>query len=359
MDQYLRSLYFNPKHPAAYGSVDSVYRASKRDGKTYTRKQIQRWLENQEVHTLHRPLRHKFHRRKIIVSGIDDQWQADLMDVSNLKAYNDGVTFLLTVIDILSKMAWVVPLHKKTGPSIVRAFQGIFKQGRKPRKLNTDQGTEFLNSTFQGYLRKEGIHFFTSKNEPKCAVVERFNRTLRQKMWKHMMAKQTHRYITVLPHLVSGYNHSWHRSIKSRPVDVNPDNENKIWQNLYGQKAETTSVPRYTFQVGDTVRLSKLKRTFEKGYTPNWTREIFRIITRLPTQPPVYKIADLKGEELEGTFYKEELLGVDYDTRNNQFLVESILEERGRGKKKEYLVKWLGYPASFNSWVAVKDMQHL
>lgn len=293
------------------------------------------------------------------MSGIDDQWQADLLDVSNLKSHNDGVTFLLTVIDILSKMAWVVPLSKKTGPSIVNAFQVIFKQGRKPRKLNTDQGTEFLNHTFQAFLKKEGIHFFTSKNEPKCAVVERFNRTLRQKLWKHMLAKQTRRYINALPHLVSGYNHSWHRSIKTRPVDVHSGNEEQIWQTLYGQEAGVTSVPRYTFHVGDMVRLSKLKRNFEKGYTPNWTRELFRIVSRFPTHPPVYKVADLKGEELEGTFYAEELLAVPDDVEQGQFLVESIQEERGRGKKKEYLVKWLGYPDKFNSWVTAKDLQHL
>ena len=351
MDQYLRSLYFNPKHPAAYGSVDSVYRASQKDRKTYTHKQIQQWLQDQEVHTLHRPLRRKFHRRKVIVSGIDDQWQADLLDVSNLKTHNDGVTFLLTVIDILSKMAWVVPLSKKTGPSIVNAFQVIFKQGRKPRKLNTDQGTEFLNRTFQAFLKQEDIHFFTSKNEPKCAVVERFNRTLRQKLWKHMTAKQTHRYINTLPHLVSGYNHSWHRSIR-------PD-----WWMFILAMRRRFGKPSMDRSLGPPVFPDTLStcgtQTFEKGYTPNWTREIFRIVSRFPTQPPVYKVTDLKGEELEGTFYAEELLAVCYDTEQDQFLVESIQKERGRGKRKEYLVKWLGYPDKFNSWVTAKDMQHL
>lgn len=355
MDQNLKPIFFDPKHPAAYGGVESLYRASKQEGKKYTRKQIETWLKRQDVYTLHRPVRRKFQRRKIIVSGMDDQWQADLVDVSKLKRDNDGTTFLLTTIDILSKKAWVVPLRNKTGVALVQAFQTIFKEGRVPKKLNTDQGTEFLNRNFQTFLKKKGILFFTSKNETKCAVIERFNRTLRSKLWKHMEAKQTRRYLDALPSLVWGYNHAWHSSIKRRPVDVNPQNEGKVWETLY---ASTSKRPRYTLAVGDFVRLSKLKRTFEKGYTKNWTREIFRVISRQPTIPPVYRVADLHGEEVEGTFYTEELLAVPYNPKDC-LLVERVLEEKGRGVGKRYFVKWLGYPDSFNSWVKGSDLQKI
>ena len=286
---------------------------------------------------------------------MDDQWQADLVDVSNLKEKNSGITFLLTVIDILSKMAWVVPLANKKGTTLVEAFDSILSQGRKPQKLNTDQGVEFLNRVFQAYLKRKDIQFFTSKNETKCAVIERFNRTLRHKLWKYMTFRQTHHYLEVLPSLVSGYNHSRHRSIGMRPVDVNPNNQGKVWAKLYGTDVQQ---PRYTLNVGDHVRLSKLKRTFEKGYTKNWTVEIFKVVSREPTHPPVYRVADLNGEVLEGTFYAEELQVVPFDPKDH-LLVESVLKESGRGKNKRYLIKWLGYPESFNSWVNSGDLKKL
>ena len=310
MERYLKRIYTDPKHPAAYGGVEAVFRAAKGDGKTYTRKQIQQWLNTQDAYTLHKPKRHKFPRRKFVVSGMDHQWQADLMDVSKLKQANKGVTFLLTVIDILSKMAWVEPLKDKTGMSLVKAFQTIIKKGRKPKILNTDQGTEFLNKTFQTFLRKHGIHFFTSKNETKCAVIERFNRTLRAKLWKYLTATGGSHYLTALPSLVSAYNKSWHRSIKKRPVDVTKANEGVVWNTLYGQ----VPMHPFKFDLHDRVRLSKLKKTFEKGYTRNWTREIFQVTGRHPTHPPVYSVSDLQGEPLEGTFYAEELQKVVWES---------------------------------------------
>ena len=205
----------------------------------------------------------------MIVPGIDAQFQADLVDVQNLSRFNKDYKYLLTCIDILSKNAWVVPLKTKQGQELLKAFQTILSSGRKPNKLQTDQGTEFLNRVFQIFLRENNIDFFTVTSGLKASVVERFNRTFKNKTYKYFTAKSTLTYIDVLPRLVKSYNNTYHRSIKMKPSQVTKSNEAKVWDTLYGKDVERRV--RYKFQVGDCVRISKVKRMFEKSYLPNFT----------------------------------------------------------------------------------------
>ena len=167
-------------------------------------------------------------------------------------------------------------------------------------------------------------------------------------MWKYFTANNTLKYIGILQKLVKSYNHSRHRSIGMRPVDVNEANVGTVWQNLYG--SDSTKSTKYKFNIGDQVRISKTRRTFKKGYLPNWTEEVFTIRERIPRQPPVYRIADYDGEKLDGTFYEQELERV-YKLETDRYRVEKVLRTRMRNKRKEYFVKWLGYPEKFNSLV--------
>ena len=142
-----------------------------------------------------------------------------MVDPQNLSRYNKGYKYLLTCIDIFSKYAFVLPLKTKQGQELVQAFQKILSTGRKPTKLQTDQGTEFLNRVFQKFLRDNNIDFFTVNSGLKASVVERFNRTFKNKMYKYFTAKNTLTYINVLQ-LVSSYNNTYHRSIKLKPSQV-------------------------------------------------------------------------------------------------------------------------------------------
>jgi transposase InsO family protein len=196
----------NPESPASFTATDALYRAVK--GKV-PRKQIRDWLQTQEAYTLHRPARRHFKRNRVIVGGIDQQWQADLADMRNLSKFNDGYQYILTCIDILSKYAWAVPIKQKTGAQLVTAFEKIFQE-RQCRKLQTDDGTEFTNKVFQSFLKSKGVHFFTTKNETKASVIERFNRTLKTKMWKYFTSQNTFRYLDVLDKLVHSHNHTYH-----------------------------------------------------------------------------------------------------------------------------------------------------
>lgn len=161
MEKTLASIYLDPSHPASFGGLDAVYRAVKEKGKSkISRKQVEDWLSQQDVYTLHKPARRHYKRSRVIVPGINAQFQADLVDVQSLSRYNKGYKYLLTCLDVFSKYAWVLPLKTKQGQELVKAFRTILSSGRKPLKLQTDQGTEFLNRVFQKFLRDNNIDFF-------------------------------------------------------------------------------------------------------------------------------------------------------------------------------------------------------
>ena len=129
-------------------------------------------------------------------------------------------------------------------------------------------------------------------------------------MWKYFTYKNTHVYVDVLQDLVSAYNNSYHRSIGRPPVSVNLLNVGQVRRKLYGKTAPSVS---FKFKIGDQVRISKSRRTFKKGYLPNWTEEIFTVSKLIPNHFPVYKIKDYHGGELKGMFYNEELQKVKSD----------------------------------------------
>ena len=164
------------------------------------------------------------------------------------------------------------------------------------------------------------------------------------------------RYIEVLQDLVDSYNRSKHRSIQKKPINVTQNNEREVWHTLYGEREKEEPV-KYKFEVGDQVRISKMKRTFEKGYLPNFSKEIFTVSQQIPRQPPVYKLKDYDQEELSGTFYNEELQKVIKE--DDVYEVEKILKKRGKGKNKEMYVKWLGYPTKFNSWIPASEVKDI
>jgi hypothetical protein len=194
-------------------------------------------------------------------------------------------------------------------------------------------------------MKENDVHFFTTYNdETKASIVERFNRTLKTKMWKYFTHRETLMYMDVLPDMVESYNRAVHRSIGMPPAEVTRSNQRTVAKRLYGRKGSRKSCK---FVPGDRVRLTKAKRTFKKGYLPNWTEELFTI---------VYVVRDDHGEILEGIFYAEELQKVF--KRDDVYKIEIISKKRKKGRRVQYLVKWLGYPDTFNSWIFRSDLQN-
>lgn len=334
--------YFDPRHPGSFGGVATFKRHVKGQIKT---KDLRTFLKSKDAYTLHKPVRLKFKRRKTFTVGIDDLWQADLVDISALSKYNDKNKYLLTCIDVFSKYAWVLPLKSKNGSALTEVFSTILDD-RQPANLQTDKGTEFLNKNFQSLLRKNAIRFYTSENDDiKASVVERFNRTLKTKMWKYFTYKNTHCYTDVLQDLVHSYNNTYHRSIDMAPSKVTKENEDFIRKRLYGQKKRPA---HWKYNIGEKVRISKSRIAFKKGYLPSWTDEIFTIVARIPSDPITYELTDLNDEKLKGKFYEEELQQILKD--DDVYKVEKVLKTRKRGRKTEYFVKWKGYDNKFNSW---------
>ena len=259
--------------------------------------------------------------------------------------FNRGVKYLLAVIDVFSKYGWLIPLKDKTGKYVALALKTIFKE-RKPVKMWVDKGKVFYNKDV-----KELAKLYSTENEEKSRVVERWIRTMKEKMWKYFSANSTNVYINVLPDLVKEYNNTRHSSIKMTPVKASKkENELTVWRNLYPKHLEVYDI-KPKFSVWDKVRISKKKKTFEKGYTTRWTEEIFTIVEVKRTSPITYKITDTNGEEIKGTFYEPEL----QKTNQELFRMEKVIK---RGKKKS-LVKWKGYSDDFNSWVDYKDIVNI
>ena len=344
--QALRVLkaYYDPANPGSFGGLNRLQKAT-----GVPLKKIEPVLKKNLTYTLHKPVRRKYSRNPTIALTIDHQWAADLADVKNLSKDNKGFKYLLTVVDVLSKYAWVVPMKNKTGAEQKRAFESILKEGRKPVQLQTDKGSEFYNKTFQDFLKEQGIHHFSTEGDTKAATVERFNRTLKERMYRAFTANNSLNYLWMLPALVKSYNASVHRSIKMAPKDVNMTNDWKVWKTLYGKRMKKQAL--HKFKPGDRVRISKAKRTFKKGYLPGWTEEVFIVDRILDWPVPAYRLKEYDETPLEGAFYEPELQKV-IQTEDDFFRVEKVLKRRG----DQALVQWKGWPSKYNSWIKQKEL---
>lgn len=355
-DQLLEQIYKNPQKVGSYGGVWSLYTEARKQDPKIKLTDVSKWLQKQDTYTLHKQAYKTFKRNKIYVGGIDHQWEMDLVDMQQHVALNNGYRYMLTCIDSFSKFAWVVPLKDKSAISIRNAFINILDKNRVPYRVRTDKGREFVNNVFNKLLKDRGIEFFTSQNDDiKCAIVERFNRTIKSRMYRYFTEKKTRKWIDIVDDIISSYNQSVHRSIKEAPINVNFDNESKIRQNLYG---EEQSLKKPEFAIGDHVRISIHRQPFAKGYLPQWSEEIFKIYKVLHrTTEPLYKIKDLKDEDIFGNFYQKELQQVHFDD-DKKFVIENILQRRrGTKGKVQLLVKWKGYPDKFNEWINEEDLE--
>ena len=362
MSRQLEELYYNPAHYAGYSATENLARAAAES--KIDREQVTHWLRAQDAYTLHRPVRRKFPRLHYSVTNIDDVWEADLIELRNLKSHNDGYSYLLVIIDVFSKYVWIEPLRDKTSIGVTHAFERVLARsgGRTPVYLQSDKGKEFIGRSLQKFLRERNIHFRVTRNpDVKAAVVERFNRTLKERMWRYFTHKNTRRYIDVLQNFAHAYNHTRHSTIKMEPACVTRENARVARENLKqswrGGKNQD-AIRKYKYRSGDLVRISRAKATFEKGYEAKWSEEIFRIHRVLKWRKPhVYELSDLSGEIIDGIFYEQELTLVNKkNLEEEEFIVDKIIKSKGRGENKQFLVSWRGYPAKFNSWIPASNL---
>jgi Integrase core domain/Chromo (CHRromatin Organisation MOdifier) domain len=359
MEKILHSIYYNPKNKASFSSVQKLYaEAVKRDSRI-SLGDVKKWLSSQINYTLHKPVRRNWKRNRVIVHGINEEIQCDLVDMQEFKDINKGYGFILTAIDVLSKYAWAFPLSTKSGDDVAPALQKIFNE-RQIEKIRTDHGTDFSNNAVKDMCELYEVYHAKSQNSKfKCSVVERFNRTLKTKMYKYFTHIGKNKYIDVLQHLVKSYNASKHRSIKMAPKDVNFGNQHIALRNLYGNipiRSLLNGAPKTDLKAGDTVRIQYEHEVFDKSYLPNWSDQIFyikRIVKSLPR--PMYILENYIKEEQPRRFYREELQKVT----ESSYRIEKIISERKRRGVIEVYVKWLGYPDKFNSWIPKRNVTNI
>lgn len=302
----------------------------------------------QIVNELHKAKRKNFLRRKVILKGIDDLFQADLVEMIPFARQNKGFNYILTVIDCFSKYAWAIPLKNKTADVVCVAMKNIFESsGRVPKNLHTDMGKEFYNKTFNDLMKNLKINHYSTYTHLKASIVERFNRTLKEKMWKLFSFQGSFKWINILEDLVADYNNTKHRTINMTPTEVNSKQiERKLLNTVYNYKI---IIAKNKFKVGQHVRISKFKDIFEKGYTPNWSPEIFKITKVNQKHPVTYQLADYQNQKIMGRFYEKELQSTKYP---NAYLVEKVLKKKG----SNVFVKWLGFENNHNSWINKNDV---
>lgn len=357
IEKDLKKLFYKIEHPASYGTAQALVDASHHK---YNIDDVQNWLKSQDAYTLHKPRRLHFQRQRYFVTGMNQLWQSDLCDLTSIHKNNDGIKFLVCVIDVLSKRAKVYAVKNKTGKNIKEAF-AVFFQGEKPESLMTDKGREYRNTEFQSYLKKNNVHYFTSQNpDTKAAIIERFIRTFKTKLWKYFTHSGSYRYIDNLQKFVQSYNNKIHSSIKMAPNSVNASNVFTAWQNLYSSqgrypKIDYSIVKRPKLSLGDHVRITKEKFHFAKGFETNWSDELFIIHSIKQTNPVLYTLVDLQSVQIEGSFYEQELQSVKVK-KDSKYKIEKILQTKGKGKNKLHLIKWRGYTDAFNSWIKASDL---
>ena len=339
--QTLAKTYYDLSDPAGYAG------ASKLKAK-YPQADTKSWLTNQLAYTLHKPMRRTFPTRKYKVSGMNDLWQIDLMEMIPYASINDGYRYIITCIDVFSRYARAEPVKAKDAKSVAAALERMLQKDEIPTHIQTDLGKEFYNSKVKDLFIKYKIKHYSVYSQFKAALVERFNRTLRSKLNRYFTHNNSKKWLDALPKIIRTYNKTPHRSLHGkRPIDM--CNNLDYWLE---QENELVKVPksRKPYDIGNYVRISRLSANpFRKNFDQNWSEEVFRIIAvDTKVKPIMYVIEDLTGEVIQGKFYHEELQDLS-KSLPTVFRIEQVLDTRGRGKHKQYLVKWLGY--NHNTWI--------
>src|SRR5690606_11459788 len=250
-----------------------------------------------EAEEIHKPFIKKFDREIVMVKSINHTWAVDIVDMNHVKEYNNNIRYFINIIDILSKYAWAIKIKDKSALSVCNAFEQLF-QKVKPRLLWCDKGKEFYNNKFQELLKKHNIKLYSVYNENKSCIIERFNRTLKNIMYKHFDANNTYNWVDNLQAFIDQYNNKRHSTIKMKPIDAINNIEKyepillKLQQERYEKLQLKINKPP-KFKILDLVRIAKIKGKFEKGYLANWSKEIFRVIGVKYSYPYKYYLEDL------------------------------------------------------------------
>lgn len=322
-----------------------------------SKQKIKKCLQEQRNYTLFKQQTGKKNERNFYqIYLLDEIWQADLIELSKLQKHNSGIVYTLVCIDCFSRYAFARSLPNKQQRSVIKAFIDIFKvSNRKPRTIQTDAGKEFIAKDTQHFLKKEDIKFRIpiTTLPAKCAFIESFNRTLKQRIsrlinWKKITNQHNPlRYIDSLQVIMDNYNRTKHSSIKMSPASVNKSNAAMVYDIVRAQHKKTHAKnPRY--KENDFVRVIRKRDTFEKPtMTPRWSEEIFRIRRVIKRKPyPVYELIDFEDRVIEGKLYEREIQKINLP---NETPIKILKKPSIYNKNKQIQFKLLNNSTQFFS----------
>jgi hypothetical protein len=319
---------------------------------------------------LHKLKRKKFPRRRLVFDYKDQTWSMDLVEMQEWKASNDGYRYILNVIDGFTRFAFSRALNDKTAPVVFSAFEDIIRESKRtPDHLWCDQGKEFYNKWFTSWLNRDVNSLgkprtlYSTYGEMKSALVERFNRTMKTEMYKRFTANNNRKWVAMIAPLMHWYNNRKHSTLGGlTPAEASLAKNRDAVALLVSDQSEGPPTAKEDkrvakFALGDMVRLSRVKGTFEKGYIANYTQEIYTIRSVIryddTTTPLLYEVKDFNDKPINGTFYEQELQKTAVgDIR----LIESVIKKRTVKGQKQILVKWLGISDKFNQWLPEENI---
>ena len=357
LHQYLERIYYDARSGGGYSTPGKLLQEVQRRGyyKKVGRRRIEHFLNRLAPYSVFRPSRGHFPTPPVVVNGPLHQFDIDLVDVSRQQSANDGVRYLVTAIDVFSKYAIVVPVVSKNGSVVANAVSKIIDI-RLPRAICSDLGSEFRSGHFQKLLRDRNIHHFYAGGSGKCTIVERFHRTLKTRIARFEHHQNTERYIDALQDIVEGYNKSYHRTIKGRPIDVTEAEKDVVFFNSYAKKQPAKLVP-FRFEIGDNVRISAERHPFLREHFQRWSEELYTVTKRWRQRNiNMYKVKDCSEDEVIGSFYADELTKVE-GANDSLYRIEKVLDEKMENGVRMIKVKFVGYPERCGKWIHKRDVR--
>jgi len=315
----LAEIYYNPSSPGGFRGPEALWQEAKLHIPLLKKNQVVDFIRAQKPYTKHQQYRGVKKYRKVYAKRARYLIQMDLLDFRQYERENDHYNYILCAIDAFTKKLWTFPLLNKSASMVHQAIF-VFLTTERPEKIQTDQGTEFINATIQHTLDRldPPIRHYHTWSIKKASIVERVQRTLRNRLGKIWERNGNHRWIDVLAEITKSYNNSVHRSIGMKPNDVGPQHHQLIYKRLYPaptraqRRKNAKDAKRITdrFKVGDHVRMLEYRTVFRKESDQAWSEEVYRIRRVIRSTPITFQIEDYDGDAIKGGFYARELIKV-------------------------------------------------
>ena len=343
--------------PWSFGGVKRI----KSHNPEFSQEEINDFLNKSEVYSRFQKHRKARKYSPIFVYTKRELFQADVVfftDPAMVKV-NAGFKYLFTCVDCFSKMAWIFPMTRNTCQNVMTSFKKILQRcGKKPDRLNSDRGSELICKEFKIFLKQQNIHHYLAYSLRKCPIIERFNLTIQDILYKIMAHERTLQWTSYLSQAMDIYLKRKHMTTGMSPIEAEKDeNQDKVRSNLltyFYKRGLKKRKPK--FRKNETVRIWKKRGTFQRGYDEDFSREFFTIAEVKVNLPvPRYILQDSKGETIEEAFFEDELRKFD---PGEKFDIE-VLDTKKRGKKTLHLVHYIGYPHSMDEWIASDQLSKL